>query len=418
MGSKLSTERGIQGAKVKDDGKPSADYGVSGVPGLRLRVTAGGHKSWSLIYSCARGRVRIKLGEFPAMGLKHAQAEAQRIRLAVFDGEDPAKERKQAKAEAANVYTFAKLAAHYLERHAKLKKRSWKNDVIQLNATILPALGHMEADKITRRDIIALLDKKAFGENGEGGHPIAANRAKALISSIFAWGVSEDLMPGNPAAGIKRRVDEKSRERKLSPEEIRTFWNGLSDAAMSDGPRDVLRLALLTGQRETEVCGAELSEFDFEKRVWVIPGKRTKNGKPHFLPLAPMAFALFEGAFKRSGCSYAFSSRFRLEVRPMDRNTVWGAWAKVRKGIGLSDVHVHDLRRTVGSQLGGDGLGFSDFEIALVLNQARQIVTSIYNRGDYAKEKLHMLSVWEARLLAILEGRESASNVIQMPVAR
>jgi integrase len=137
-----------------------------------------------------------------------------------------------------------------------------------------------------------------------------------------------------------------------------------------------------------------------------------------FNRVAPMALGLFENAFARSGNRIAFANRFRFEVRPINRGAVTGAWGRARKQIGLGDVHIHDLRRTTGSQLGGDGLGFSDFEIGLVLNHARPSVTAkSYNKGDYAKKKLHMLSAWEARLLAIIEGREPASNVIPLPLA-
>ena len=381
-------------------------------------VMPSGHKSWSsTIYRGKEKRkTHVKLGDYPGVGLADAKDKHNRLRIAVKDGYDPAKERKEAKQEAAaaaNAYTFAKLAAHYLERHAKIKKRSWQGDEIQLNATILPALGGMAADAITRRDVIALLDKKAFGEDGKGGHGVAANRAQTLISSIFTWAMGEGLVQANPAAGIKPRVKEKERERTLTAKEMRAFWQGLDGAAMTADARDVLRLALLTGQRVGEVCGAELGEFDWQKRLWCIPGERVKNGNAHTMPLAPMAGAMFEAAFARSGCCFAFASPAnRFEARAITRAGVTNAWGLARGRLGLDDVHIHDLRRTMATQLGE--LGFSDFEIGLLLNHSRAGVTGkTYNKSEYTPQKLHMLTSWEARLTAILEGREPELNVVE-----
>src|SRR5258706_3571776 len=128
MASKsLSTDRSIASAKAVN-GKPT-DYSV-GAPGLRIRVMESGFKTWSLIYTSGGKKARLRLGEYPAMGLKAAKAEAGRIRAAVFDGCDPGKERKEAKDEAAAAkakasYSFERLSQDYLEGHAKLKKKSW-----------------------------------------------------------------------------------------------------------------------------------------------------------------------------------------------------------------------------------------------------------------------------------------------------
>jgi integrase len=422
MASKsLSTDRSIASAKARN-GKP-ADYSITYAPGLRIRVMESGFKTSSLIYSGAAGKARVKLGEYPHMSLKAAKAEAGRIRAAIFDGEDPAAGRKLAKAEAATAHakaasalTFRELSARYLERHAKTNKKSWEGDAIQLNATILPALGHMPADKITRRDIIGVLDAKAFGADGTGGFPIAANRAQALISTIFSWAVGEDLVPDNPAHGIKRRGKEVKRERTLTTTEMKRFWFGIEGASMTPAARDVLRLALICGQRISEIAGAEASEFDFGRRLWTIPSQRCKNKVAHDVPLAPMACAMFEAAFARNGTCYAFASPARrFEVRPITRGAVTAAWGLARKKLNLDGVHVHDLRRSFATGLGDPPIEADDFDIGLCLNHqgARSKITGgHYNKAKYEQKKRRLFEAWEAQLSAILEGRELETNVI------
>ncbi len=41
----------------------------------------------------------------------------------------------------------------------------------------------------------------------------------------------------------------------------------------------------LTGGRRSEVAGMAWSEIDLDKALWSLPGERTKNDRPHTVPL-------------------------------------------------------------------------------------------------------------------------------------
>jgi Arm DNA-binding domain len=118
----ISTDREVKAAKTA--GETPVEFTVKGAPGLRLRVTPRGFKSWSLLYTRSNDskRCRIRLGEYPAMGLADAKRKVTELRARIQDGEDPA----AAKQEARTAITLGELAASYLERHAKAKKRSWR----------------------------------------------------------------------------------------------------------------------------------------------------------------------------------------------------------------------------------------------------------------------------------------------------
>ena len=62
---------------------------------------------------------------------------------------------------------------------------------------------------------------------------------------------------------------------------------------MQPGSKLVLRIALVTGQRIGEICGAEKSEFDLDRAEWRIPAKRVKNRREHSVPLSPLAVSLY-----------------------------------------------------------------------------------------------------------------------------
>ena len=82
------TDRFCLGAKSKT---PQTDYFDSNTPGLALRVSSAGYKSWTLHYTSPRTgkRTRYKLGTYPAMALAKARREAIAARQQVEDGADP-----------------------------------------------------------------------------------------------------------------------------------------------------------------------------------------------------------------------------------------------------------------------------------------------------------------------------------------
>ena len=85
-----------------------------------------------------------------------------------------------------------------------------------------------------------------------------------------------------------------------SPTEIKTFWEGLDNAKMSEGVRLSLKFMLVTSQRRGEVTSAPWAEFDLENEVWKIPGMRTKNGHKHRVPLSRFASNLLADIRRQS----------------------------------------------------------------------------------------------------------------------
>ena len=84
----------------------------------------------------------------------------------------------------------------------------------------------------------------------------------------------------------------------------------------------VLRLALVTGQRIGEICGARKAEIDLGKAEWTVPVKRTKNRREHVVPLSPLAVDLFKEAIDLAGeLQFLFPSRSRSKAT-IPRN-VW-----------------------------------------------------------------------------------------------
>src|SRR5439155_20531163 len=90
------------------------------MPGHALRITPRGHKSWTVVWHQDRRARRHAIGTYPAMTLATAREKARQVLAGLARGEDPI----AARTDARFAPTFTALAADYIERHAKARKRS------------------------------------------------------------------------------------------------------------------------------------------------------------------------------------------------------------------------------------------------------------------------------------------------------
>ncbi len=280
---------------------------------------------------------------------------------------------------------FAKLFERWIDRHARIHKKSWQADVDLYRRHIEARLGSSHASALTRRDIISVLDDIADSVSG-----IQANRSQALISAVLNWALSEDMLEANAAHGIRKRGKETQRERIMNDDELTAFWGALTDKPIDRA----LKLLLLLGQRRDEVCRASAAELQAE--TWSIPGGmdgRTKNKLPHFVPLTPLARELFGSGFKFY--STTLSHRFRDIVRDLE----------------MKDVRLHDLRHCCATGMASLSIP-RDFR-ERVQNQItgrRQSIGARYDQHEYLDEKRRALELWEKRLMEIVEGRPATGE--------
>jgi hypothetical protein len=189
------------------------------VVGFGLRIRATGARTWVFQYKYGEKHQRLKLGTSPALTLEKARARARRYREQVDDGGNPAATRGEMKQRAAE--TFGREASRFLaHQKAKLKPRSYVEVERHIAKRAKPLHGLVLAG-IDRRRISSLLSQVA-----EDHGRIAANRVRASLSTFFAWAIREGMIDANVAAGTNRS-DELTRDRVLTPSELREIWHAL-----------------------------------------------------------------------------------------------------------------------------------------------------------------------------------------------
>src|SRR5499427_4014299 len=242
--------------------------------------------------------------------------------------------------------------------------------------------------------------------------PTLANSVRASLSSFFSWAMSQGLADANPIVGTSLAVT-KARDRVLTDAELGSIW----DALHSDAYGDNVKLLALTGQRRDEIGSLRWSEVNFDKAVISLPRERTKNSRPHDIPLSDAALSILKARPCLAGRDYVFASGAHGYRGWANNKIVLDATNIASKGA-ISPWRVHDLRRTVSTRM-HDELGILPHIVEAVLNHVsghRAGVAGVYNRALYAKEKAIALARWGEHLSAIVSG--GSSKVVAMPKGR
>ena len=375
--------------------------------GFGVRITPKGIKSFVFVYRFEGKPRRLTLGNYPTMSLADAhEAHAKAVKK-LAQGIDPGAMAVSERREERKAPTVAGLVDEYMEKWAKTRKRSWKEDDRILKKDVLSAWGHRKAREITRRDVIRLLDD--IIDRGAG---IMANRTLAVVRKMFNFAVSRDIVPVSPCLAVRAPAPEQRRDRVLSTDEIRALWQGLAGAKMmAAGTKLAIKLQLVTAQRKAEIVSAAWVEIDLTEKWWTIPPEKAKNKMAHRVPLSPLALEVLAEAKNFSGdSSWVFPSP------RTDRHITPEAVDHALRRPGLEALGFsfwpHDLRRSAASHM--TGMGISRLVVSKILNHVERGVTAVYDRHSYDLEKRQALEAWAHKLKGIIEGGES----IVIPMVR
>lgn len=382
-------------------GKPT-EYRIDGVRGLVLHVLPSGTATWYLHYDVEVGKKRFrrkfKIGRLDEIALAQATAEADRLRPLIRQGADPASD----KIDNRQAMTFAELAAERLAKGDPLRPGTRRDYGHVLSSDILPVIGLKPAKAIAREDIIDVLDRiSARGANRR------ADTARAVISSVFSYALDRGLVTANPASGLRNRHDYLPRDVVAGDNEMRRLWTAIEqgEAAMSPAVATIVKLALLTGLRRSEIAAARKSELDLTAiaPVLTIPRGRAKNRNAHRVPLSPQAAALFQQAAETAGNSeFVFPSE--RAMGPIASRSVSKAMERTREKLGIPDITMHDLRRTAGTYMSRLGVPKDVRERILNHGGSRKgsITDGVYNHYEYDAEKRAAVELWADALAGII----------------
>jgi integrase len=378
--------------------------------GLAVRVAPSGVKTWDLAYRI-RGTAkmrRLSLGRTTDVSLEQARVRANELTSAARGGRDLIGEEGEARDAAASRITVGWLIDLYLRRRVVGRLRTAKSIASRLRRTLAPILTRYAAD-ICRRDIREILDN--IVDQGKGRE---AEKRRQVCTAMFRWALSQDIVATDPTAGLEAYDRGTPRDRVLTVQEIETLWRWLESDALSLEAADILKLELLTGARCGEISGLRAEEIDRQKWIWTLPPSRSKNGRQRVTPILGVAREILEQ--RLSGVEEG--PLFLLDKGVVVTSAHIGHYLLTRGSLlPIAKFTSHDLRRTFATMLAEMGVAL-DLVAATVGHESggkdTRTLVRHYVRTDLLERKAHALRTWDARLSAIVTGKES-SKVVRLP---
>jgi integrase len=377
------------------------------IPGLGVRVRAGGSRMWVFQYAIGGKHRRmtlgavtkesfstlkdstgavIKLGVREQAALLHA-----RVRL----GEDPAGVKAENRQRAKE--TFGAIAERFLAyQKEQLRPGSYRQ--VERHIRLAKSLHGTALASVDRRAIATLISEI---KNSSGA--VSANRVGSTLSYLFRWAMNDGLAESNPAIGLNK-FEERARERVLSDAELRAVWQAAGD----DHFGSIIKLLVLTGQRAAEIGSLRWSEIQGDSIV--LSGERTKNGEAHAIPLSTPALEILRKQPRRVNHDGATRQLVFGEGHGETGFTGWGHCkarldARITQELRTPPPHwvVHDIRRTTAT--GMSRLGVLPHAIEMVLNHRSGFkagVGGVYIRANYEAEKRDALTRWADHVMCVV----------------
>jgi|SRR5215472_995179 len=327
------TDKSIRALKPRPNSKRDY-YRDDEVRGLQIGVNAGGTKTFYLSRFISGRHERVPLGAFPEMNTEAARAKAINLNSSIIDGGNPAEERREIR----DGQTLQEMFDYWLTNYAQEHKRTWKDDEWKFGK-YLHSWRLRRIVEITKNDVVQL-----HAHLGRVHGHYTANRVIELLSAMYSRAISDwGYKHTNPAAGVKGYKETK-RRRFLKGEELPAFFQSLAQEK-NEVIRDFLLVALLAGARRSNVQSMMWEEIDWVHLLWTIPAQKAKSSEDVVVVLTEPVVAILRRRQASSLSPFVFPGRGRTHhlVEPKK------CWKNILKRAGLTDLRLHDLRRSLGS---------------------------------------------------------------------
>lgn len=369
-------------------------YKISGGRGLTLIVMPDGAKYWRLRYRFHGTPKEISLGRpYPEMTLKAAAAEADRMRVMVAQGIDPAEQRLQHKLQqrqdADN--TFGAAAEAWFEFRSKAwAKRTSAQVRHYLDKDLLPSLGKRPFAAITTKELAVFT-----GEIERRGAPDVAKKARQWLSAIYAYARANGWTDKDPVRDLRAVVLPSGSSKNyahLRIDELPQFLRELDKSDSSPLVKAAVMLTLWTANRPGVTRTLRWNEIDLEHALWTIEKDREgmKRGYLHHTPLPRQAVAMLRDVHRMTGTfEYVFAGR-NDPRKPLSD----GAVNALIKRLGYRGKQTtHGFRHLISTALNEQGFEADWVERQLAHGDPDKI-RGTYNKAIYLEKRREMMQAW------------------------
>jgi len=301
--------------------------------------------------------------------------------------------------------TFETAMRRYLAEVTPTKRPFTQMGELRRSVPLIAFFGKYSLAAVTAELVAQYRDKRLAGEDrkGKDGEPVprAANTVRielALLGHLFTTAIKEwGLGLGyNPVLNVRRPAPGPGRNRRLDADEESRLFAAV-DKHSNPMLRWIVRIAVETGMRSSEIVTLRRSQVDLARRV--VRLIETKNTLPRTVPLTVEATDLFRQALAHPVRPIDTDLIFFGEPgkdgqrRPYNFNKVW---LNIKHSVGCSDFRFHDLRHEAVSRFVEAGL--SDQEVAAISGHKSMQMLKRYThlRAEDLVAKLDKLKAQES----------------------
>ncbi|TKD44231.1 tyrosine-type recombinase/integrase [Azotobacter chroococcum] len=387
------------------------------VPKLAVRVTPAGARTFYVVKFVDANAAWVKLGAFPGMTVEQARGEAQKILGEFATGANPAAARRAIREEPTFAKLFELFLAGKMKRDGSPLSEKTKRDYRDTLRLYLEPIRARKLSHITRADVKAIHTKATKKSAAQ------ADKAVAIVSAVFTFAADHEHFDGASPASRIQKNPAPSRDRFAQANELPHLLAAIAESPLCD----YFLLSLLTGARRSNVQAMAWRDIDLDAGIWRIG--MTKNGTPQNVPLSPEAITTLQARKRAAGASpfvFPGSGKTGHLVEPKKAWATILRRASVRRLLDLlqtagkltederqradrllieapttaekryravadaleidpadydmTDLRIHDLRRTLGSWQAKTGASLAI--IGKSLNHKTHQATAIYARLD------------------------------------
>ena len=372
------------------------------VPGLYVKVSAKGSKSWMLRYR----KREMGLGSVSRLSPDDARKMALELWPTILAGRDPVSERKAERVASvvadAKAMTFARCARAYIKDHApgwrsRREAPQWESEFARYAD---PVIGHLPVAKIDTAHVLQVLRQELKGQAGRSlwhAKPEAASRFRGKIERVLDWARANKLREGdNPARWQghlatllpdPKRLTKPQHRPALDYADLPQLMVELKN--VPGIPARALEFAALTVARNSEVIGARWSEIDLQERLWVVPAERMKAGKEHRVPLCDLAVEILRGLPREAGSDWVFLSG--REGKHVGDHAMVRVMSSLRPGLSA-----HGLRATMRTWAREQTNFPREICEAALAHTVEGKAERAYARGDALVKRRKLMDAWAA----------------------
>ncbi|MBI6548234.1 tyrosine-type recombinase/integrase [Xenorhabdus lircayensis] len=373
--------------------------------GLSVRVTPKGKVIFQFRYRWNGKGDRIDIGTYPATSLKDARDAVISYRGELEQHRNPKIVKRTLRESALKAVTVERLIRDWWG--TAMKGVLVKADEIlrSFELYVFPRIGGLPHDEVTLHIWLTLIEDVAkqypsigvrILNNSKNAHRWAVRRGMTKITPL------SDVL----ASDLGRKKTNKD-DSTLSEEKLIVLFSIINSPDYDPRNALIIKLCLLFGCRIGELLKAKVTDFDYEKNIWIVPPKNHKTGiksqKPIIRPIILEARELIGQAKKlsrrseylfvvSSGKPFAEGSHLQI-INSLNK--------KMSKYFddSYTSWSIHDLRKTMRT-------GVSELTAPhvaeIMLGHKLPGVWQVYDKHTYLNEQREAYERWWVKLTKIV----------------